>query len=88
MERLRSPAGLPGFGSKERQTGRERLEVKTEISNYMREMQRRSSAARWGGLSAEEKHAEMSALAKARWAKRPKKPERVARRSNAEVSHE
>ncbi len=29
--------------------------MKPEISNYMREMQRRSAAARWSGLSAEEK---------------------------------
>jgi len=56
--------------------------VKSEISNYMRDMQRRSAKARWIGISAEEKRAKMSALAKARWAKRPQKPKRVARRSN------
>ena len=48
--------------------------MKTEISNYMRDMQRRSAAARWSGLSAEEKRAKMSALAKARWAKTKSKP--------------
>lgn len=59
--------------------------MKTEISNYMRDMQRRSAAARWSGLSAEEKRAKMSALAKARWAKTKSKPKRVARRSNKRV---
>lgn len=53
------------------------------ISDYMREIQRRSAEARWSGLSAEEKRAKMSALAKARWAKTKRKPRRVARRSNA-----
>ena len=43
--------------------------MKLEISNYMREMQRRSAAARWSGVSTEEKRTKMSALAKARWAK-------------------
>lgn len=56
--------------------------MKPEVSNYMREMQRRSAESRWGGLSAEEKRAKMSALAKARWAKTKRKPKRVARRSN------
>lgn len=42
------------------------------VSDYMREMQRRSAVSRWGGLSAAERKAKMSALAKARWAKRPK----------------
>lgn len=55
---------------------------RSEISNYMREMQRRSAEARWGGLSAEEKRVKMSALAKARWAKTKRKPKRFARRSN------
>ena len=53
------------------------------VSDYMREMQRRSAESRWSGLSAEEKRANMSALAKARWAKR--KPKRVARRSNTRI---
>jgi len=44
--------------------------VNPEVSKYMRAMQRRSAKARWGGLSADEKRAKMSALAKARWAKR------------------
>lgn len=56
--------------------------MKPEISNYMREMQRRSAESRWSGLSAEEKRAKMSALAKARWAKTKRKPKRAARRSN------
>lgn len=60
--------------------------MKQEISNYMREMQRRSAEARWSGLSAEEKRAKMSALAKARWAKTKRKPKRVARRSNDRIS--
>jgi len=34
-----------------------------------REMQRRSAQARWSGLSAAERKAKMSALAKVRWAK-------------------
>ena len=60
--------------------------MKPEISNYMREMQRRSAEARWSGLSAEEKRAKMSALAKARWAKTKRKPKRVARRSNEKLT--
>ena len=56
--------------------------MKTEISHYMRAMQRRSAESRWSGLSAEEKRVQMSALAKARWAKTKRKPKRVARRSN------
>lgn len=48
----------------------------------MREMQRRSAEARWSGISAKEKRAKMSALAKARWSKTKRKPKRVARRSN------
>mgnify|MGYP006921406817 CR=1 FL=1 len=47
-----------------------------------KEMQRRSAAARWGGKSAEEKQAAMSALAKARWAKIKRKPKASVRRSN------
>lgn len=60
--------------------------MKPELSNYMREMQRRSAASRWGGMSGEQRAAKMSALAKARWAKAKGKNKRVARRSNAEVS--
>jgi hypothetical protein len=53
-----------------------------------REMQRRSAKARWSGLSAAERKAQMSALAKTRWAKgKPRKPKRAARLPNAEVSH-
>ena len=50
------------------------------VSAYMRDMQRRSAEARWSGLSAEEKRMKMSALAKARWAKR--KPKARALRQN------
>lgn len=57
--------------------------MKPEISNYMREMQSRSAKSRWRGLSAEEKRAKMSALAKARWAKTKRKSKRIARRSNS-----
>ena len=53
--------------------------MNSEISKYMREMQRRSAEARWGGLSAAERSAKMKALR----AKGIKKPKRVARRSNA-----
>ena len=42
------------------------------ISDHMRAMQRRSADARWSGISAAERRAKMSTLAKARWAKRPK----------------
>jgi hypothetical protein len=38
-----------------------------------REMQRRSAKARWSGKTAEARCREMSALAKARWAKKRKK---------------
>ena len=50
-----------------------------------REMQRLSAASRWGGKSVAEKRAEMSALAKARWAKAKRKPKASVRRSNGEV---
>jgi hypothetical protein len=36
--------------------------MKPEISNYMREMQRRSAESRWGGLSAAERSAKMKAI--------------------------
>jgi len=42
------------------------------ISKYMSALQRKSADSRWGGMSAEARRAKMSALAKARWAKRPK----------------
>ena len=51
------------------------------VSDYMREMQRRSAESRWSGLSAAERSAKMKALR----AKGIKKPKRVARRSNDEV---
>ena len=50
-----------------------------------REMQRRSAKARWIGLSAAERKAQMSALAKTRWAKTKRKPKRALRRSNADI---
>lgn len=52
------------------------------VSDYMRDMQRRSAEARWGGLSAAERSAKMKALR----AKGIKKTKRVARRSNDKVS--
>ena len=58
--------------------------MKKEISEYMRDMQRRSAEARWSGLSAEQRAAKMSALAKVRW--RPKKQKRVARRPNDKLT--
>lgn len=48
--------------------------VNKAISDYMREMQHRSSESRWRGISASEKRKQMSALAKTRWANR--KPKR------------
>ena len=48
-----------------------------------KEMQRRSSKARWSGKSAETRRREMSALAKTRWAKTIRKPKRAARLPNA-----
>jgi hypothetical protein len=50
-----------------------------------REMQRRSAKARWSGKTAEERHLEMSALAKARWSKTGRKPKHAARRPNEKV---
>ena len=47
-----------------------------------REMQRRSAKARWSGKTAEARRHEMSALAKARWAKIVRKPKRDARLPN------
>lgn len=52
------------------------------VSKYMREMQARSAKSRWAGMTAAEKSAAMKALR----AKGKRKPKRVARRSNAEVS--
>ena len=60
--------------------------MKKEISDYMRQMQRRSAEARWSGKTAEERRREMSALAKARWEKTKRKPKRAARLPNAELS--
>jgi len=50
-----------------------------------RAMQRLSAASRWGGKSAEQKRAAMSALAKARWAKTKRKPRASVRRSNNQI---
>lgn len=51
-----------------------------------KEMQRRSAKSRWGGKTAEARRREMSALAKARWAKTVRKPKRAARLPNEKVS--
>ena len=45
-------------------------------SDAARAMQRLSAASRWGGKTAEQKRAAMSALAKARWEKAKRKPKR------------
>jgi len=50
-----------------------------------REMQRRSAKARWSGKTAEARRREMSALAKARWAKTARKPKRAARLPNHKI---
>lgn len=42
------------------------------ISAYMRALQRKSTAAKWSGLSASERKRKMSELAHARWAKKKK----------------
>ena len=47
-----------------------------------REMQLRSAKARWSGKTADECRREMSALAKARWAKTVRKPKRAAQLPN------
>jgi len=51
-----------------------------------RAMQHLSAASRWGGKTAEQKRAAMSALAKARWAKTKRKPRASVRRSNAVIT--
>ena len=50
-------------------------------------MQRRSAKARWSGKTAEARRREMSALAKARWAKTKRKPKRSARLPNDKLTH-
>lgn len=58
------------------------------VSDYMREMQRRSAESRWGGLTPEQRSAKMKALrALAAKKKRPKTRAR-ALRQNEEVSRE
>lgn len=57
-----------------------RWAVNKAVSDYMRDMQRRSARSRWNGLSAAEKSAAMKALR----AKGKRKPKRVARRSNSD----
>ena len=54
------------------------------VSDYMREMQRRSAKSRWSGMSAAEKSAAMKALR----AKGKCKPKRVARRSNSVITNQ
>ena len=48
------------------------------VSKYMREMQARSAASRWSGLSPAERSAKMKALR----AKAKRKPKRAARLPN------
>lgn len=48
------------------------------VSDYMRQMQRRSAKARWSGISAAEKRERMAALAKRRWAKRKPANEKLS----------
>ena len=52
------------------------------ISKYMREMQARSAASRWSGLSPAERSAKMKALR----AKAKLKPKRAARLPNVRMS--
>lgn len=49
------------------------------VSDYLRQMQRRSAESRWGGKTAAEKSAAMKALR----AKGKRKPKASARRQNA-----
>lgn len=59
-----------------------------EVSKYMRQLQRKSADSRWSGLSADAKRAQMSALAKARWAKKKRsKTKARALRQNDKLSH-
>jgi predicted Fe-S protein YdhL (DUF1289 family) len=52
------------------------------ISKYMRELQSRSAASRWGGLSPAQRSAKMKALR----AKAKRKPKRATRLPNKKVS--
>ncbi len=56
------------------------------ISDYMREMQRRSAESRWSALSPEQRSEKMKAIRAAAKKKRPKTKAR-ALRQNVEVSH-
>ncbi|MDE2104373.1 MAG: hypothetical protein KGL39_44455 [Patescibacteria group bacterium] len=53
------------------------------VSDYMRDMQRRSAKSRWSGMSAKERSAAMKDLR----SKAVQKSKRVARRSNVDLSH-
>lgn len=55
------------------------------VSDYMRDMQRRSAESRWSGLSAAERSEKMKAIRAAAKKKRPKTKAR-ALRQNADVS--
>jgi hypothetical protein len=56
-----------------------------QVSDYMRDMQRRAAESRWGGLTPEQRSAKMKALrAQAAKKKRPKTKARGLRQ-NAEV---
>jgi len=52
--------------------------VNKAVSDYMRDMQRRSAESRWSGMTAAEKSAAMKAVR----AKGKRNPKRAARRSN------
>ena len=52
------------------------------VSDYMREMQRRSAEARWGGLSAAERSAKMKAIRAASKKKRTKTKARPLRQNS------
>jgi hypothetical protein len=54
------------------------------VTRYMRALQRKSADSRWGGLTAEDKRAKMSALARMRWAER-RKTKRARLRQNTQA---
>lgn len=58
-----------------------------QVSDYMRDMQRRSAESRWGGLTPAQRSAKMKAIRAA--AAKKKRPKTKARglRQNAGLSH-
>lgn len=57
------------------------------VSDYMRDMQRRSAESRWGGLTPEQRSAKMKALrANAAKKKRPKTKARGLRQNTVSTS--